>query len=284
MKKVGIHVDSHNHGRVVFACRDKSFCEFTDEEIEIKGLSEVDAKKLFRERVRDIIDQCKYNRIGKKLLDFCSRVPHLINLIAVRLRNVEDYGTWKSILNRMRSPSKKILEEMEGFYKAVELIYDSLSKDRQLCLLHWAIFPPDSELYQEYLIECWIGERLIAKNAKKLRPARDKGHEIVTEFESKYLVERRRKAGHYKMPQFLQQIYLKLAYNRENNSKSLVAKGEIEEQPSEEKWEDVKGVSLIRQKSITLPDTPACSETSTLLLQKNPSLTNIPYFFFNYMP
>ncbi|XP_030940070.1 disease resistance protein SUMM2-like [Quercus lobata] len=279
LKKVGIHVDKHIHGRVVFACRDRSFCEFTDEEIEIKGLSEVDAKKLFREIVGDIIDQRKCKIIGKKLLDFCSGVPHFIKLIAVRFRNVEDHGTWKSLLNRMRTPSKKILEEMEEFYKAVELIYDSLSKDRQPCLLHSAIFPPDSELYQEYLIECWIGERLIAKNAKKLRPARDEGHEIVTEFESKYLVERCRKAGHFKMPQFLQQIYLKLAYNRENNSKFLVAKGEIEEQ----QWEDVKRVSLIRQMSFTLPDTPACSEISTLFLQKNPSLTNIPDLFFKYM-
>ena len=284
LKEVGIHVDSHDHGRVVFACRDRSFCEFTDEEIEIKGLSEVDAKKLFREIVGDIIDQRKYKIIGMKLLNSCSGVPLLIKLIAVKLRNVEDCATWQSVLTRMQTPSKKTLQEMEGFYKAVELIYDSLSEDQQPCLLHWAIFPPDSELYLEYLIECWIGERLIAKNAKKLGRARDEGHEIVNEFASKYLVETGRKARHFKMPLFLQHMALKLAYNRENNLKFLVAKGEIEEQPSEEKWEDVKRVSLIRQISLTLPDTPACSEISTLLLQKNPSLTNIPDLFFNYMP
>lgn len=282
LKEVGVHVDNHNHGRVVFACRDRRLCECMDEEIEIKGLSEVDAKKLFRQIVGDIIDQRKYNVIGRRLLNICSGVPHLIKLIAVRLRNVEDYGTWKSVLNRMQTPSKIILQEVEEFYKAVELIYESLSMDRQSCLLHWAIFPPDSELYEDYLIECWIGERLIAKNAnKKLGHAREEGHEIMTEFERKYLVERGRKARHFKMPQIVQHMALVL---RENNLKFLVAKREIEEQPSEEKWKDVERVSLNRQISFTLPDTPACSEISTLLLQKNLSLTNIPYFFFNSMP
>ena len=281
LKEVGIHVDNHKHGRVVFACRDRSFCEFTDEEIEIKGLSNVDAKKLFRKIVGDKIDERKYKIIGKKLLKSCCGVPYLIKLIAVRLRNVEDYGTWESVLNRMWKPSKKILEEMEEFYKAVELIYDSLSTDRQSCLLHWAIFPPDSELYQEYLIECWIGERLIARDDKNLRCARNEGHEIVTAFESKYLVERGRKAGHFKMPLFLRHMALKLAYNRENNLKFL--EGEIGKQPLEEEWKDVKRVSLIRQRSFTLPAMPACSEISTLLLQKNPSLTNISDFFFNGM-
>ena len=89
---------------------------------------------------------------------------------------------------------------------------------------------------------------------------------------------------HFKMPLFLRRMALKITYLEEKDLKFLVGDGEeIEEQPFEEEWEDVRRVSLIGQKLCNLPNKPACSNISTLLLQKNPSLTKIPELFFEYM-
>ena len=87
------------------------------------------------------------------------------------------------------------------------------------------------------------------------------------------MLERGSKAGHFKMPLFLRRMTLKITYQEEKDLKFLVGDGEeIEEQPSEKEWEDVGRVSLIGQILCNLPNKPACSKISTLLLQKKPKL------------
>ena len=88
--------------------------------------------------------------------------------------------------------------------------------DKKPCLLYWAFLPLDYEVYREYLIECWKAEQFIVE-ARKLGDARDKGHAIIREFEKKSLLERGRKAGHFKMPLFLQRMALKIMYNKMKN-------------------------------------------------------------------
>uniref|UniRef100_A0A7N2RCL1 NB-ARC domain-containing protein n=1 Tax=Quercus lobata TaxID=97700 RepID=A0A7N2RCL1_QUELO len=250
LKEVGIH-DDHEHGAVVFAYRDRDFCRLIDDHIKIERLSNDDARNLFRKIVGDIIDGPSYKKIADRLLKKCGGMPQVIKLIADSLRNEDDPSVWRQLLSDMQSPGTEPVQEMQELYKAFKLIYDKLPVDEKPCLLYWAFFPPDYEVYQEYLIECWKAEQFIDE-ARKLGKARDKGHAIIREFEKKSMLER--------------------------------GDGEeIEEQPFEEEWEDVRRVSLIGQKLCNLPNKPACSNISTLLLQKNPSLTKIPESFFEYM-
>lgn len=282
LKEVGIH-DDHEHGAVVFAYRDRDFCRLMDDHIKIERLSNDDAKNLFRKIVGDIIDRPSYKKIADRLLKECGGMPQVIKLIADSLRNEDDPAVWRHLLSDMQSPGTEPVQEMQELYKAFKLIYDKLPVDKKPCLLYWALFPPDYEVYQEYLIECWKAEQFIVE-VRKLGDARDKGHAIIREFEKKSLLERGSKAGHFKMPLFLRRMALKITYQEEKDSKFLLIDGEeIEEQPSEEEWEDVQRVSLIGQKLCNLPNRPTCSKISTLLLQKNPSLTKIPESFFECM-
>ena len=282
LKEVGIH-DDHEPGAVVFAYRDRDFCRLIDDHIKIERLSNDDARNLFRKIVGDIIDRPSYKKIADRLLKECGGMPQVIKLIADSLRNEDDPSVWRQLLSDMQSPGTEPVQEMQELYKAFKLIYDKLPVDKKPCLLYWAFFPPDYEVCQEYLIECWKAEQFIVE-ARKLGDARDKGHAIIREFEKKSLLERGRRAGHFKMPLFLRRMALKIMYQEEKDSKFLVGDGEeIEEQPLEEEWEGVQRVSLISQKLYNLPCRPACTKISTLLLQKNPSLTKIPESFFEYM-
>ena len=282
LKEVGIH-DDHEHGAVIFAYRDRDFCCLMDDHIKIERLSNDDAKNLFQKIVGNIIDRPTYKKIADRLLKECGGMPQVIKLIAYSLRNEDDPAVWRHLLSDMQSPGMEPVQELQEVYKAFKLIYDKLPADKKPCLLYWAFFPPDYEVYQEYLIECWKAEQFIVE-ARKLGDARDKGHAIIREFEKKSLLERGRRAGHFKMPLFLRRMALKIMYQEEKDSKFLVGDGEeIEEQPLEEEWEGVQRVSLISQKLYNLPCRPACTKISTLLLQKNPSLTKIPESFFEYM-
>lgn len=137
-------------------------------------------------------------------------MPQVIKLIAYSLRNEDDPAVWHHLLSDMQSPGTEPVQELQEVYNAFKLIYDKLPMYKKPCLLYWAFFPPD-EVYQEYLIECWKAEQFIVE-ARKLGDARDKGHAIIREFEKKSLLERGRKATHFKMPLFLRRMALKIMY------------------------------------------------------------------------
>ncbi|GMY32674.1 disease resistance protein UNI-like [Fagus crenata] len=244
LKEVGIH-DDHEHGAVIFAYRDRDFCRFMDDHIKIERLSNDDAKNLLRKIVGGIIDRPSYKKIADRLLKECGGMPQVIKLIADSLRNEDDPAVWWHLLSDMQSPGTEPVQEIQEVYKAFKLVYDKLQVDKKPCLLYWAFFPPDYEVYQEYLIECWKAEQFIVE-ARKLGDARDKGHAIIREFEKKSFLEKGSKAGHFKMPIFLRRMALKIMYHEVKDSKFLIGDGEeIEEQPSDEEWEDVQRVSLI---------------------------------------
>uniref|UniRef100_A0A2N9ERP6 Reverse transcriptase domain-containing protein n=1 Tax=Fagus sylvatica TaxID=28930 RepID=A0A2N9ERP6_FAGSY len=207
LKEVGIH-DDHEHGAVIFAYRDRDFCRFMDDHIKIERLSNDDAKNLLRKIVGGIIDRPSYKKIADRLLKECGGMPQVIKLIADSLRNEDDPAVWRHLLSDMQSPGTEPVQEIQEVYKAFKLVYDKLHVDKKPCLL-------------------------------KLGDARDKGHAIIREFEKKSFLERGSKAGHFKMPIFLRRMALKIMYHEVKDSKFLIGDGEeIEEQLSDEEWED----------------------------------------------
>ena len=283
LKDVGIHED-HKHGKVVFATRYRHVCYSADEEIKITRLSTNDGQNLFKEIVGDIADEQEIKPIVRSIVKECGAMPQVIMLIAKKLKKVQDPTLWRNVLYNLRSTSKEPMQEMEEIYKAFKNVYDQLTRNRQPCLLYWTIFPPDYEVQQDYIIECWKAEQFIA-HAETLGEARDQGHGILNELEDKSLLEKGSKAGHFKMPIFLRRIAVRIRDQEENDYKFLVGEGEKKCEGGKllEEWRSVQRVSLIQQELCTLPHTPECSKILTLLLQENPSLKEIPELFFESM-
>ena len=282
LEDIGIH-DNHEHGKVVFATRYRNVCRSADEEIKITRLSENDGQNLFKKIVGDIIDQPEIKPIVKSILRECGGMPQVIVIIAKMLRNVDNPALWRTVLLQLRVPSMDPMREMEEVYKAFKIVYGQLTRTCQPCLRYWTVFPPDYEVHEDYMTECWKAEQFLA-HAETLGDARDLGQSIFNELEDKSLLEEGRKARHFKMPVFLRHMAVKIRDQEEKDSKFLVGEGGeiLEGEKLLEKWQSAQRVSLIRQK-FTLPQRPACSDTLTLLLQKNPNLTEIPESFFESM-
>uniref|UniRef100_A0A7N2RFH2 NB-ARC domain-containing protein n=2 Tax=Quercus lobata TaxID=97700 RepID=A0A7N2RFH2_QUELO len=283
LKDIGIH-DNHEHGKVVFATRYRDVCRSsTDEEIKITRLSENDGQNLFKKIVGDIVDQPEIKPIVKSILRECGGMPQVIMIIAKMLRNVDNPALWRNVLLHLRVTSMDPMIEMEEVYNAFKIVYDRLTNNCKPCLRYLTVFPPDYEVHEDYMTECWKAEQFLA-HAQTLGEARDLGQGILNELEDKSLLEKGRKARHFKMPVFLRHMAVKIRDQEEKDSKFLVGEGGdiLEGEKLLEKWQSAQRVSLIRQK-FTLPQRPACSNTLTLLLQKNPNLTEIPESFFESM-
>lgn len=278
LRDIGIH-DEHKNGKVVFACIFRNICGQIDEEINVQRLSGKDAQKLFWETVGVQLKDCRdIKPVARLIINECGGMPHMIKLIGSSLANVSNPAIWRDMLSQLRSPSMAPKQELEEVYKSFKLVCDKLPSDKQLCLLYWAIFPVGYELHEDYIIECWRAEQFFAY-LRKLGEARDRGQSILDEFVKKSLLEKGRKASHYKMFEHFQRAALRIANHDENSFKILVKE---EEKISEEEWEVANRISLIRMCLSTLPKRPKCCRILTLLLQES-SLAELPASFFGYM-
>ncbi|KAK3204290.1 hypothetical protein Dsin_018336 [Dipteronia sinensis] len=278
LREVGIH-EEHKHGKVVFACRYRNICGQTDEDINVRRLSNEDAQKLFWEIVGlHVKDNQDIKPVAKLIVKECGGMPYMIKLIGNSLENEENPAIWRDTLSQLRSPSMEPKQELEEVYNSFKLVCDKLDSYKLACLLYWAIFPSGYELHQDYIIECWRAEQFFPL-LRKLGEARDRGHYILNEFVGKSLLEKGRKAAHYKMFEHFQRVALRIANQDENSCRILVKEGE---KIREEEWEIANRISLIGLSLSTLPKRPKCCRILTLLLQES-SLDEFPRSFFGYM-
>lgn len=278
LTEIGIH-DEHIHGKVVFASRYKNICGETDEDINVRRLSDEDAQKLFWQIVGGHLkDSRDIKSVARSIINECSGMPYMIKLIGKSLENVSDPALWRDTLMQLRSPSMEPKQELEEVYKSFKLVCDRLHSDIQPCLLYWAIFPAGSELHQDYIIECWRAEQFFT-HLKKLGQARDRGHAILDEFFQKSLLEKGRTVAHYRMFEHFHRVALRIANLNKDKCNILVKEGEKIE---DAEWEYANRISLIHFGLSTLPKRPRCCRVLTLLLQES-SLSEFPVTFFGYM-
>ncbi|KAL6268986.1 hypothetical protein ACE6H2_025897 [Prunus campanulata] len=259
LREVGIH-DDHNCGKVVFACTSRdngNFCGPTDEDIKIEKLSKEDAQKLFNRKVSaDIMKKQEIVRLAPLIVNECGGMPHMINLIAQKLAKVNDPARWRDTLLELQAPNES----------------------KQPCLLYWALFPVGYEVHRDYITECWRAEQLLS--FARLGETRDRGHTVLDEFVNVGLLDRGRKARHYKMFEHFQRVALRIVKCNAGSHRILVKEGA---KITEEQWTCAERVSLIQHQLSALPEQPQCSGILTLLLQENKSLTKIPVSFFACM-
>ncbi|XVF65782.1 hypothetical protein PTKIN_Ptkin09bG0278000 [Pterospermum kingtungense] len=282
--EVGIH-DEHEHGKVVFACRYRSnyICGDTDEEMNVKRLSDKDAENFFWNVVgSEPRSNPDIKPVAKLIINECGGMPYMIKLIGKRLAKVDDPAIWRDTLSQLRSPTMEPKEQLEEVYKAFKLVYEKLSKEVKPCLLYWAVFPAGYEIFRDHIIDCWRSEQFFS-SLRRLPSTRDRGHAILDEFVKKSLLEKGRKWGHFKMYEYFQRVALRIA-NLEENFNFFITEDEniMEENIMEEDWECARRVSLIRVQLSALPKRPQCCKISTLLLQES-SFTEFPKEFFGYM-
>ncbi|XVF65759.1 hypothetical protein PTKIN_Ptkin09bG0275800 [Pterospermum kingtungense] len=269
---------NHEHGKVVFACRDK-YVGHTDEDMNVKKLSKEDARKLFWELVGlDLEKNDDIKEKGEKIINLCGGMPHMLLLIGKQLAEKNNLSHWRVVKSELQSPSEQEWKEWEEYYKSFKLVYEELPDhdDYKGCLLYWAIFPFDEEINRDYIIDCWTAEQLLKDRGDCL--ARDRGHVMLDRLTDKYILDKGEILGHFKMFLCFQWAALRIA--NEEDDKYFVGNGKEVEN---EEWLQAKRVSLARLSSMCrIPEMPKCAGMLTLSLHEN-ELSTFPKKFFQSM-
>ncbi|XP_056695292.1 disease resistance protein At4g27190 [Spinacia oleracea] len=284
LRDIGIH-DSHVLGKVVIATRERTICDSMDmdEEIKVDRLSRDDARKLFRDAIGEAVEHPGIRPIAEKVLRQCGELPQVIKAVGIHLKGKLNEDLWRNTLSRLQSPSMYQLKHMEEVFTAFQLIYQELHSSLKDCLLYGASFPEDYEIYRDYLVECWKAEQLIGVG-QTLRKACEEGNSNLENLTDRCLFDRCKSTKYVKMPIIFRNAAIRMAYQQ--NFGLLVIDGEqlYDTYPLVEEWSNAKVVSLMNSDLVELPENLKCSRISSLFLQKNKNLSDIPTSFFKSMP
>ncbi|PHT28395.1 hypothetical protein CQW23_32020 [Capsicum baccatum] len=98
----------------------------------------------------------EFKTVGKQIADECHGLPLTIVVVAGLLKSKRTIEDWKSVAKDVKSFVTNDLDEQCS--RVLGLSYNHLTSDLKTCLLHFGIFPEDSEIPAEKLMRLWMAE------------------------------------------------------------------------------------------------------------------------------
>lgn len=282
---VKIGFPNRNNSKVVLASRFRHVCTNmnVDELVNVKRASDADAWKIFEEKVGRNLRLPGVRPVAQQVIKECSGLPLLIDRVARTFRNKNDVRLWREGLRSLRRWTSISNDAMDEVLEFLRYCYDDLDGNgKKLCFLYGAMFPEDCDILVDYLLECWICEGYI-QDVKGFRDARDKGHTIMHDLISASLLEVSEKKKHIRMNKVIRDMALHISAQSAGRKYLVKTREGLKEAPNEKEWESSNGVSLMENALCELPNSPNCENLSSLLLQKNRELLEIPEMFFTSM-
>ncbi|KAI4297410.1 hypothetical protein L6164_037302 [Bauhinia variegata] len=146
------------------------------------------------------------------------------------------------------------------------------------------MYPADSKVYTDYLVECWAAQGFLGDvNDTCYQDVRDKGHVILDDLVNVSLLEKGERKIYVRMHDCIGQLALHIS-SKSPDCHTYVMTSENSMQPDNSKaMKNSRWVSMIDSKLIDLLNGLGSVMLSTLLLQKNAELAVIQQTFFENM-
>ncbi|KAH7835215.1 hypothetical protein Vadar_023970 [Vaccinium darrowii] len=285
--EIGIPL-SNNGSKVVLTTRlsHVSRNKMVNKVIKVAYLLEHEAWTMFRDVLgrEELIKDVKIGPVAWQVCRECRGVPLLIEKVANTFRLKHDESLWSDGLNSWRMWPSQECKGMREMYELLRFCYNDLGDDRyKICFLYGALYPEDSDINKDSLLECWGAEDLLGyrNDARKVRVMT--GDLILTHLMNVSLLEEGKSDYYVTMDKFIRQVALYILEENPECDHLVETNKELSKPPDEETWRKKRRISLGDNKLDELPQSPNCSTLSTLFLQKNLGLTTIPPAFFKRM-
>ncbi|KAF7842813.1 putative disease resistance protein [Senna tora] len=278
--------NNDNCSKVVVTAQHPQVCTMNEAErlIKVDQLSRAEAWKMFRDTVGPVIDRPDIPEIARRVCDKCSCLPLLIQKIARSFKLKGSASSWRAGLEDLeeRWPDYEN-EGVNELYTFLTFCYDELKDEKkQKCFLYTSLYPTDSKVYTEYLVECWTAQDFLGdvNDTRKYQSARDRGYAILEHLTNVSLLEKGKQLTYVTMNDCMKQLAAHISSKIPECTFYVHTGEECGESPKSKSWPNARWVSLIDSNLRTLPTNKDCNELTTLLLQKNSELCTIPNLFF----
>ncbi|XP_019175885.1 PREDICTED: disease resistance protein At4g27190-like [Ipomoea nil] len=241
--------------KIILTTREFSVCQqmLTDYDFPVGRLLPEEAWKLFRETVEEeVVDDNQIKPMAKAIVKECDGLPLALIMVGASLRTKREIGLWVRALHALqKSDPSRIRGVEEKVYKPLKWSYDSLQGliDEQ----------QDFEQQQNEVLH------------------------IVDYLKDSCLLERGHRVNHVKMHDVVRDVGVWIAKSLEEGCKAIIKAGISGTQISQQLFNfsgGVKRVSFMASNIEFLPNCNIqCAEASTLFLQGNQTLLEVPNTF-----
>ncbi|XP_051113380.1 uncharacterized protein LOC127239325 [Andrographis paniculata] len=273
--------------RLIITTRSLEVCHQIgcQEVIPVKTLYKTESWSLFTETLgAGLTLSSEVQEIAERMADQCGGLPLAIITTAGSMKGRTDICEWRNALTELNdSIMREDGNEEEKVFKILKYSFDRLDQGEekhngftmvQNCFLNCCLYPEDSKIRREELIELLISEELLDKRRSR-RKQMDQGRVILNKLVNVCLLESDDEMGWVRMHDLVRAMALKITKNKylTIDRQSFIDGGE--------EWSrDLQKVYLGDIKDIPAELSPKCPKLSTLLLQKNYFLKQIPGSFF----
>ncbi|QCD84549.1 disease resistance protein At4g27190-like [Vigna unguiculata] len=253
--------------------------------INVEKLSLDEAWKMFRDTVHAFnpkIDSPDIQLPAKLVCKrCCCGLPLLIYNIANSFRLKESASSWWAGLEDLKPWPELQSQGLEELYSCLKFCYDELNdKRKQKCFLYTSMYPADSKVYSDYLVECWAAQGLLGdiNDERSYQSARNRGIDILEHLANVSLLEKGEAMIYVNMNHCMRQLALHISSKDPECSFYLQDGEESENLSNSRAWQQARWVSMGQVHD--LRTSQDCSTILTLLLRKIPEL---PESFFENM-
>ncbi|KAH0649993.1 hypothetical protein KY284_029905 [Solanum tuberosum] len=153
--------DDDNGSRIILTSRVKGVATHADPDTpphEVSLLNADDSWKLLHDTVFGVVHVCppELEDIGKQVAQKCQGLPLALLVVAGHLSKIErTQESWKDVA---KSVSKVVANESDKCLGVLAMSYHYLPNHLKPCFLYMGIFPEDSDVNIDKLINLWVCE------------------------------------------------------------------------------------------------------------------------------
>lgn len=273
--------------KIVLTSRSLEVCQSirTDINFRVDCLCEEEAWELFCQYAGEVTRYDRVRPIAKIVSRECGGLPLAIITVGMAMRGKKMVKLWKHARNELKRSVPYVKSIEEKIYQPLKLSYDLLERKMKSCLLFCALFPEDYSIEVAELVRYWIAEGFIDETQNH-GTLMNQGISLIEILKDSCLLEEGARDDTVKMHDVVRDFAIWLMSSSQDDSHSLVMSGiGLREFPQEKFVPSIRRVSLMNNKLKRLPDQVVeCVELSTLLLQGNFHLEEIPAGFLLSLP
>ncbi|KAG4196761.1 hypothetical protein ERO13_A06G192200v2 [Gossypium hirsutum] len=291
LNQVGIPKPSQeNDSKLIFTTRSLEVCGEmgAQKKIKVECLETERAWELFQDNVGDetLNSHPDIPNLAKQVAERCGGLPLALIAIGRAMACKTTVVEWKYAIEMLK---RCALPKMENeVFPILKFSYDNLpNATMKCCLLYCCLYPEDYCIPRKRLVEYWFCEGLL-NEFDRINEAQMQGNNTISSLLNACLLEHGGVIDgedYVKMHDVIRDMALWITREFEATEDSFFVKAgaQLFEEPDVKAWENVKRMSVMKNKIAVLKGTPKCPNLRTLFLGGN-ELQMISDGFFQFIP
>ena len=283
------HLNDQTKSKVVLTTRSERVCNDmeVDKSLKVECLTPNEAFSLFCDKVGDLVNSHPdIRRLAKIVVEECRGLPLAIVVIGRSMASRKMPRDWEQAIQVLKSYPAEFSGMGDQVFPILKFSFDNLDNDTiKSCFLYCSLFPEDHNIWNENLIDLWIGEGFLDKFGD-LNEARNQGEEIIRSLKLACLLEGDVSKNKCKMHDVIRDMALWLSCDYGKEKHKILVLEDVKPIQAHEtvKWKGAQRIALWGSYINAGFSVSPCFLNLQTLILRDSKMRSLPTGFFQDMP